>query len=115
MQLLLLLIFQGSRNHSHSFIPNCVTAEVKLTDCLATLKHRLELTQTFNSNVVLFEGKHLQVALLSKGTAQGQGALREDAVAREPDLGDVLGVLEDFGDVASTIRSDEVVGKVELA
>ena len=54
MQLLLLLIFQGSRNHSHSFIANCVTAEVKLTDCLATLKHRLELTQTFNSNVVLF-------------------------------------------------------------
>ena len=71
MQLLLLLIFQGSRNHSHSFVANCVTAEVELADCLATLKHRLKFTQTFNSNVVLFEGKHLQIALLSKGTAEG--------------------------------------------
>ena len=115
MQLLLLLVFQGSRNHSHSFVPNCVTAEIELAYCLAALKHRLKLAQTFNSNVVLFEGKHLQVALLSKGSAQGQSALGEDAVAREPDLGDILGVLEDFGDVAGPIRPDEVVGKVELA
>ena len=71
MQLLLLLIFQGSRNHSHSFIANCVTAEVKLADCLAALQHSLEFTQTLNPDVVLFEGEHLQVALLPKGSAQG--------------------------------------------
>ena len=71
MQLLLLLVFQGSRDHSNAFVPNCVTAEVELADSLATLKHRLKFTQSFNSNVVLFEGKHLQVALLAKGTAQG--------------------------------------------
>ena len=44
MQLLLLLIFEGGRNHSHSFVPNCVTAEVELANCLATLKHRLKFT-----------------------------------------------------------------------
>ena len=71
MQLLLLLIFEGGCDHSHAFVPNRVTAEVKLADCLAALQHSLEFTQTLNSNVVLFEGEHLQVALLPKGSAQG--------------------------------------------
>ena len=115
MELLLLLVFQGRGHDSDSFVADGVTPQVQLSDRLTALKHALKLTQAFEADVVLFQSQHFEVALLPQGSAESQGTLREDAIAREPNLRDVLGVFKDFCDVAGSVGPNKVVRKVQLS
>jgi len=93
VQLLLLLVFEGTSHNSNSFIANLVAAKIQLTNCLTTLKHSFEFMQAVDSDVIFAKSKDFQIALFTKSATQGQSALWEDSITRKPNLCNVLCVL----------------------
>lgn len=81
VQLLFLLVFESCGHNSDTFITDSIATKVQLSDSLRALQHAFKLTETFNANIVLSEGEHLKVALLSQRFAQGLGALGENTIA----------------------------------
>ena len=93
MKLLLHLVLECICYDTHAIVPNSIATEVQLSNSLTVLEHILELAQTFETDIVLFKGEHLKVALFAQSSAQGQSTFWEDSISGEPYLSDVLSVL----------------------
>ena len=86
-----------------------IAREIKFPNSLTVLENALQFTQTVQSNIVLAKSKHFKMPLLSQCFAESFSALREDSIARQPDLRYVLCVLKDFSDMPCTVWTDKVV------
>lgn len=93
MKLLLHLVLECICNDTYAFVPNSIATKVQLSNSFTVLEHILELAQTIETNIVLFKGEHLKVALFAQGSAQGQRTFREDSISGKPYLSDVLSIL----------------------
>ena len=109
MQLLLLLVLESFCNNSDSIVANRIAAKIELADRLAVLQNVLQLIKTIKANVVLLKCEHFKIALFSKGATQSQRSFREDTIARQPYLRDILCVLKNFGYMPGAIWSNKVV------
>ena len=68
MQLLLHLVPEGISDDAHTFITNCIAAEVQLSNGLAVLEHILEFAQAIETDIVFLEREYLKIAFFSQGS-----------------------------------------------